>query len=67
MRVSKLANTSGEPIDVKLKEGSSISLPPGAEMHNVEISNFEDLKGKIKMTEDLSEVTSTPGKTRLDD
>ena len=67
MRLTKLENTSNESIEVKMKGGMSINLPPTCEMNNVDVENVKDLAGKIRIKGNLTEVTNSQGKTKLYD
>jgi hypothetical protein len=65
-RVSKIENTSDNDVKVKLSGGPEVTLPPNVALENVDVQNIKDLKSMIKVTEDLTEVGTTPGKTRID-
>jgi len=66
-RVSKIENTSKNNVNVELKGGIQITLKPRTALHNVEITNIGCLTGKVKVTEDLSEIQMHGGKTRIDE
>ncbi len=68
MRVSELTNTSKQEISVHLCNGPTIELPPNGTIRNVEISNINDIKGQVKVKEDLSEIGESHGsKQRIDE
>ena len=68
MRVSELTNTSKRGISVQLCNGPTVDLPPNATIKNVEISNINDIKGQVKVKEDLSEIGESHGsKQRIDE
>jgi len=66
MRARRLENISQVRVSLKLKNGQSIDLPSGSVLENVNITNEDELKGKVAITRDLTEVTENSGKTRLD-
>ncbi|MHA1692957.1 MAG: hypothetical protein ACTSU7_15135 [Candidatus Heimdallarchaeaceae archaeon] len=65
-RVSKIENNSHSDVKVQLTGGSEVTIPPNTTMENVDIENIGDLKSKVKVTEDLTEVGLPQGKTRID-
>lgn len=65
-RVSKIENTSKKDVKVKLTAGPEITLPPRVTLENADVDNIGDLKGKTKVTEDLTEVNLPKGCTRID-
>lgn len=67
MRVKKLKNTSDEVIIVKHKDGVESSLPPGAEVSDVSITNEGELRGKAHIIADLTEINERGIKTKLND
>jgi len=67
MRVKKLKNISSEIIKVKHKKGRMSILPPGTEITNVTIIDEEELKGKVQIVADLTEVNEKGMKTKLYD
>jgi hypothetical protein len=66
-RVSKIENTSENDVNIELKGGLKVTLKPRTALHNVEITNIGCIRGKIKVTEDLSEIQMHGGKTRIDE
>jgi len=68
MRVKSLKNITNGKVRVKLGGGASVGLHPGCTIENVSIDNEKELKGKVHIVKDLTEVMDeSPGKTRLDD
>jgi hypothetical protein len=65
MRVSNLKNTSGGDVNVQLVNGATVVLPPGTGLKDTDVSNIESLRGKVKVTQDLTEVSQQTGKTRI--
>ena len=66
MRAKSLKNITGERVTVKFTSGMSANLLPGSTIENVAITNEEELKGKVHIVEDLTEVMDeSSGKTRL--
>jgi len=67
MRVKKLTNTSSEVIVVKHKDGVESSLPPGAEISDVGITNEKELREKARIIVDLTEINEKESRTKLYD
>lgn len=68
MRVSELTNTSNQTISIQLCNGPIIDLPPKAKLHNVQVTNINDIRGQVNVKEDLSEIGSSHGdKQRIDE
>lgn len=65
MRATRVENISGEPIELELKGGARIKLPPGTKLSNVDVQNIESIRSKVKVTEDLGEVGDSSGKQNL--
>lgn len=65
-RIAKITNTSNNNVKVKLKGGPEITIPAGSSLENVDVENVSDLKGKVSVKDDLTEVVSGKGKTRID-
>lgn len=65
-RISKIENTSDNDVKVKLTGGPTVKLPPRATLENADVDNIGDLKGKTKVTEDLTEVNLPTGCARID-
>lgn len=68
MKCSSITNTSDHSVYIKLAGGTQIMLPEGACLKNVTVTNLEDIREKVSVVPNLTEVT-TPGggTTRLDD
>ena len=66
MRVTRLQNTSKENLNVQLVNGATVVLEPDTGLVNSDVANVESLRGKVKVTEDLTEVSQQTGKTRID-
>lgn len=65
-RAKILKNITNGRVRVKFASGMSANLLPGCAIENVAITNEEELKGKVFMTGDLTEVMDeSSGKTRL--
>ena len=68
MRVKSLKNITNGKVKVKFGGKMSIGLHPGCTIENVNIDNEEELKGKVHIVKDLTEVVDeSQRKTRLDD
>lgn len=66
MRVTRLQNTSNENLNVQLVNGATIVLEPNTGLVNSDVANVDSLRGKVKVTQDLTEVSQQTGKTRID-
>lgn len=66
-RVSEIKNDSNENVHVKLVGGPTITLQPHTSLQNADVANISDLRGKVSVKEDLTEVGQSTGKQRLDD
>ena len=64
--VTKLTNKSDENVNVALTACGSLSIPPGCSMNDVDVANLVEIKDKVTVTENLTEVGTPPGKTRID-
>lgn len=64
-RLKSLKNITNGRVRVEFASGVSANLLPKSTIENVAITNFEELKGKVFGIQDLTEVTETSGKTRL--
>ncbi len=64
--VTKLTNNSDENINVKLTAGGSLNIPPGCVMNDVDVANLAEIRDKVTVKENLTEVGTPPGKTRID-
>jgi hypothetical protein len=71
MRVRSLKNLMHENVTVRLKGGTTVSVPKNSEIRNIEVEDgsVDDLKecGGIELTCDLSEINESGGKTKLND
>jgi len=65
MRLTRLKNISNESIKVSLSNGVELSLPPDVGISNVDVMEVDSLRGRIELTEDLTEVNRATGKQRL--
>lgn len=65
MRIKRLTNTSEEEITLEHKDGVKSILPPKAEVTNVEITNENELRGKVHLVADLGEICGHSNKTKL--
>ena len=66
-RAKSLKNITNGRVRVKFLSGMSANLLPGCTIENVAITNEEELKGKVHMVGDLTEVNEEPGKMQLRD
>jgi len=67
MRAKSLKNITNGRVRVRFASGMSANLLPGCTIENVNITNDEELKGKVHMVRDLTEVNEVQGKTQLRD
>jgi len=68
MRVKSLKNISNGKVRLKFASGVSVNLPPGSTLENVNIVNEEEIKGKVFIIKDLTEVNeNNKGRTQLRD
>ncbi len=65
MQAKSLKNITKGRVRVEFISGMSANLLPGCEIENVNITNEEELKGKVVIVKDLTEVTEGEGKTIL--
>ncbi len=63
-RVSKIS-TGANPVQIKLTGGPEITLGPNSCLENADVANIGEIRGKAKVTEDLSEIGSSKGKTKI--
>jgi len=66
MRAKSVKNITNRKVKVQFANGVSADLIPGSTIENVNVTNEEELKGKVLITRDLTEVTEESGKVRLD-
>ena len=67
MRAKSLKNITNGKVRVKFASGMSADLFPGSTIENVSITNDKELKGKVHIVRDLTEVVESEGKTQLRD
>lgn len=67
MRAKSVKNITNGKVKVQFPSGVSADLPPGSTIENVNVTNEEELKGKVYITRDLTEVNENSGKTQLRD
>jgi len=67
MRTKSIKNVTNGRVHLRLANGMSAYLPPGSKVENLSITNEKELKGKVLIVKDLTEVVENSGKTRLDD
>jgi len=67
MKLQKIKNCSNTNVQLEHKNGAKTNLPPGAELKDVDIVNYDEVKGKTKTTIDLTEVRESFGKIKLYD
>lgn len=65
MRVTRLENISEQEVTVELVNGAKVGLPPKASLTNADVVNVDSLKGRVSLTEDLTEINQATGKTRI--
>lgn len=66
MRAKSVKNITNGRVRVRFTSGMSANLLPGSTIENVEISNEDELKGRVHIVGDLTEVNENSGKQRLD-
>lgn len=67
MKARKIKNISQAAIPLRFEGGGSATLPFNGTIENVNIINEMELKGKIAVTRDLTEVNESSGKKQLRD
>jgi hypothetical protein len=67
MVVNTLKNISDKRIIVKLTNGTEMSIPSGVSIGKFDVKNLDEIRDNVKITEDLTEVNSSSGKTKLYD
>lgn len=65
MKLVSLKNVSNENIDVALMDGAFLTLPPKAEIKNMNVQEVASLKGKVSFVEDLTEVNQATGRRQI--
>ena len=66
MRARSIKNITRGRVHLRLTSGMSAYLPPNSTIENVSITNERELKGKVQIVKDLTEVVESQGKTRID-
>lgn len=64
-KISSIENTSRRDVKVQLSGGPEVTLPPGATLENANVDNINALKSHVKVIENLTEVGTPQGKTRI--
>lgn len=67
MKARKIQNISQASVPLKFEGGGSATLPFLGTIENVNITNEAELKGRIVITRDLTEVKESHGKKQLRD
>jgi len=67
MRAKSVKNITNGKVKVQFVGGVSAELFPGSTIENVSVVNEEELKGKVHIVRDLTEVIENKGKTQLRD
>lgn len=68
MRAKSVKNITKGRVRIELASGMSVNLPPGSTVENVNIINEEEIKGKVFIIKDLTEVNeNNKSKTQLRD
>ena len=67
MKARKIENISRTPVLLKLKGGPTVALPSQASLEYVNITNEAEIRGKVIITGDLTEVRENTGKKQLRD
>ncbi len=65
MQCSKVTNNDKHYVDVKLKDGVCVSIPPGVHIEDVDVANLQEIKDKVTIIQDLTEVQRESGKTKI--
>lgn len=68
MRAKSVKNITRGRVRIELVGGVSVNLPSGSTVENVNIINEEEIKGKVFIIKDLTEVNeNNKSKTQLRD
>jgi len=68
MRAKSLTNITNGKVRIKFSSGMSANLLPGSTIENVNVINEEEIKGKVHIIQDLTEVNENHDeKTKLYD
>lgn len=68
MRAKSLKNITNGRVKLEFASGVSANLLPGSTIENVDIINEEEIKGKVLIVKDLTEVNeNNKSKTQLRD
>ena len=65
MQCSKVTNNDKHYVDVKLKDGVCVRIPPGVHIEDVDVANLQEIKDKVTIIQDLTEVQRESGKTKI--
>ena len=63
--MSIIKNESAGNVELKLNNGGSCTLGPSKQVERADVTNLDDLRGKIKVTNNLTEVMNVVDKTDL--
>lgn len=69
-RIKKLKNNSGQHVVIIQDDGFTIGVPPGGILENINITNLAEIKDRVSVTIDLTEVMERKngqGRTKLRD
>jgi len=64
-KVRKLKNISGSQVPVQISDSTTIYLGQGEELEDKDVHNLEEIKGFVKVEQDLSEVPKINERKRL--
>lgn len=67
MKLKLIKNISNDVISLKIKNGYFLKLHPDGVLEDIDVTNVEELRDKIDITSDLTEVTEPTGMTKLRD
>ena len=62
----RVQNVSNVPVKVDMG-CATLTLNPGSSIQDIEVHNLSEIRGKVKISEDLTEVKRSSGKTILND
>ena len=65
MRAKRIKNITNGKVRLQFTSGMSANLLPGSAIENVDIANEDEIKGKVSIVKDLTEVTRSSGKTQI--
>lgn len=61
MKLKEIINISREQVEVQLEDGTTIYLPERGRETDIDVTNISEIKGRVKMIHDLSEVNPSSG------